>query len=234
MSVVCESAYTLLPPPRKRTSSSFCTPSSSCAPARPSKAPRLGMSTLTRTESCASIDPSAPYTSYMRTGSSKVEHRLGTSSKSISRGAPAFPAARDDTPIVAPTPRHSTTSTPSYQQHSPRSSTPIISCRTSSPLSPSRKFLPARPSFPRSKAEPDLYRLAIKTRMQHSPQGNKILHMGPRLAVSIMTATLELERIIAAQPQDVDMMDDDEPHLSMNGPWVVVPGEDWEMVDCTA
>ncbi|KAF8896537.1 hypothetical protein BD779DRAFT_1466458 [Infundibulicybe gibba] len=64
---------------------------------------------------------------------------------------------------------------------------------------PSRHVLPGRPVFPRSKPEPDLYRKAITTRMQSTPEGQNILRMGPRLAVSIMSATLELERIVAAQ-----------------------------------
>jgi len=72
--------------------------------------------------------------------------------------------------------------------------------------------------------------------MRCTPEGQKILHMGPRLAVSIMTATRELERIVGAQtqrdqPSDVTM-GDATPLLSNS--WVVVPGEDWEMVDCGA
>ena len=101
--------------------------------------------------------------------------------------------------------------------------------RASSPLAPSQKSLPPRASFPRSKhTEPDLYRVAITTRMRCSPEGQKILTMGPRLAVSMLTATRELERIIAAQidrDNDVQMMDG-----TLGRPWVV--GEDWDMVDC--
>ncbi|KAI6123305.1 hypothetical protein EDD17DRAFT_1466596 [Pisolithus thermaeus] len=82
--------------------------------------------------------------------------------------------------------------------------------RTSSPLAPSRKLLPPRASFPRSKPEPDLYRFAIKTRMAHSPEGEKILRMGPRLAVTMLTATRELERIVSAAAEDDDsIMEDD-------------------------
>jgi len=78
--------------------------------------------------------------------------------------------------------------------------------------------------------------------MQASPEGQKILRMGPRLALSIMTATKDLERIVAAQNeaddlQDVVMFDTNatspvSPGLTKS--WVFVPGEDWEMVDCTA
>ncbi|OCH95435.1 hypothetical protein OBBRIDRAFT_720600 [Obba rivulosa] len=104
--------------------------------------------------------------------------------------------------------------------------------RASSPLAPQRCTRPARASFPRSKPEPDLYRVAITTRMRMSPEGQKILHMGPRLALSILTATKDLERLVAAQRErekDVAMTS-----AELSNSWVVVPGEDWEMVDCSA
>lgn len=37
--------------------------------------------------------------------------------------------------------------------------------------------------------------------MSSSPEGQKILHMGPRLAMSIINATKELERIVAMQQE---------------------------------
>jgi len=57
--------------------------------------------------------------------------------------------------------------------------------------------------------------------------------MGPRLAVSIMTATRELERIVAQQ-MDAENDMADSPTGVLSNSWVVVPGEDWEMVDCGA
>jgi hypothetical protein len=61
--------------------------------------------------------------------------------------------------------------------------------------------------------------------------------MTKKLASSVMNATMELERIVAAQTQrekevqeDV-VMADVPPGLTKS--WVVVPGEDWEMVDGT-
>jgi hypothetical protein len=106
--------------------------------------------------------------------------------------------------------------------------------RASSPLAPNPKVMPARASFPRSKHEPDLYKIAITTRMKCSPEGQKILTMGPRLAVSILTATRELEKIVASQMEvdrDISMMDG-----TLGKSWVVIPGDDkdWEMVDCSA
>ncbi|KIK37460.1 hypothetical protein CY34DRAFT_109081 [Suillus luteus UH-Slu-Lm8-n1] len=86
--------------------------------------------------------------------------------------------------------------------------------RTSSPLSPTQKLLPPRASFPRSKPEPDLYRIAIRARMRRSPEGAKILRMGPRMAVSILAATRDLEMLVSTQ------------ELMFN--------DDWDMVDCTA
>lgn len=121
--------------------------------------------------------------------------------------------------------------------------------RTSSPLSPSRTVLPGRPVFPRSKQEPDLYRVAIKTHMRSSPEGQKILHMGPRLALSIITATKDLERIVADQEREKDrdndiVMSDSTFNLSTSNlaspvltkSWVFVKNEahDWEVLDCSA
>ncbi|KAI0091362.1 hypothetical protein BDY19DRAFT_700574 [Irpex rosettiformis] len=109
---------------------------------------------------------------------------------------------------------------------------PMPGLRASSPLSPTRSILPPRAHFPRSKAEPDLYRVAIIGRMRRSPEGQKILHMGPRLAMSIYTATQELEKIVASQRDyegDVNMTGEDGQVLSTS--WVVVPQEDWEMVE---
>lgn len=123
--------------------------------------------------------------------------------------------------------------------------------RTSSPLSPLRTVLPGRPVFPRSKQEPDLYRVALKTHMRSSPEGQKILHMGPRLALSIITATKDLERIVADQERERDrnrdsdiIMSDSTFSLSastlaspvLTKSWVFVKNEtlDWEMLDCSA
>ncbi|KAG1887364.1 hypothetical protein F4604DRAFT_1917181 [Suillus subluteus] len=86
--------------------------------------------------------------------------------------------------------------------------------RTSSPLSPTQKLLPPRASFPRSKPEPDLYRIAIRTRMRCSPEGAKILRMGPRMAVSILAATRDLEMLVSTQDMNYS--------------------DDWEMLDCSA
>lgn len=117
---------------------------------------------------------------------------------------------------------------PSPSSKSP-ASMPMAALRTTSPLAPSRACSPPpRTSFPRSKQEPDLYRLAIQTRMRMSPEGRKILVMGPRLAFSIYSATRDLEQIVASQRDsdgDIDMRDGD------SIPWVVLAQDDWEMLD---
>lgn len=119
----------------------------------------------------------------------------------------------------------------------PPPSTMSLSLRTSPaphivPAPP--RCAPPRTHFPRAKHEPDLYRIAITTRMRMSPEGQKILHMGPRLALSIYSATRELEQIVAAQRDadgDVDMRD---PDARRAASWVAVGADDWEMVDCAA
>jgi hypothetical protein len=68
--------------------------------------------------------------------------------------------------------------------------------------------------------------------MRTSPEGQKILHMGPRLAMSIYAATRELEQIVASKRDfegDVNMTGEDGHMLSTS--WVVIPQEDWEMID---
>jgi len=85
--------------------------------------------------------------------------------------------------------------------------------------------------------------------MRSSPEGQKILHMGPRLALSIIDATKELERIVADQERERDrdndvVMSDSTFNLSTSSlaspmltkSWVFVKNEvhDWEMLDCSA
>ncbi|KAK2460160.1 hypothetical protein APHAL10511_007839 [Amanita phalloides] len=48
--------------------------------------------------------------------------------------------------------------------------------------------------IPRSRPSPDLHRLSIKIRMQHSQGGQQLLSLGPRLARKVGDAARELER----------------------------------------
>lgn len=124
----------------------------------------------------------------------------------LSRSRPEFTIAPPSTKQPAKLTLQSPKSRPPHNQ--------TAGLRTSSPLSPTQKLLPPRASFPRSKPEPDLYRIAIRTRMRCSPEGAKILRMGPRMAVSILAATRDLEMLVSTQ--EVNFSDD------------------WEMLDCSA
>jgi hypothetical protein len=82
--------------------------------------------------------------------------------------------------------------------------------------------------------------------MRGSTHGRKILMLGPRVALSMLTATMEIEKIMERNPfpappstpqppllEDV-RMDDVTSCAMLSNSWVVIPGEDWEMVDCAA
>ncbi|CAK5268870.1 unnamed protein product [Mycena citricolor] len=55
----------------------------------------------------------------------------------------------------------------------------------------------------------DLHRRALTACMRTTPSGSKILHMGARLAVGIMSATEELERICTMDVEDAGLAGDD-------------------------
>jgi hypothetical protein len=141
------------------------------------------------------------------------------------------------TPKVTP-PTH-------YHAHSPKTPSPLSGHHQTS-------YGTYRPSFPRSKPQPDLYKLAITAHMRSSfqiqqehefalerqrrQQLDAGFRIGSPLAVSIMNATRDLEVLVASQQQqqqrdaDGDVPMSDCPSTS----WVAInfPGEDWEMVDC--
>ncbi|KAJ4480164.1 hypothetical protein J3R30DRAFT_2588927 [Lentinula aciculospora] len=223
-------SYTSPAVPRKRTTS-FC-----CSSPRPTKSPRTGMGSLRRTESFLCLRD-------MQKKSSASTSTTTTTTNRSSRERPKpvdytayVIAAKSPSPISSPT--SSPVTTPTLQravQSTSRQYSMNCTYRSSSPLSPNRTPLPGRPIFPKSRTEPDLYKKAIIARMRCSPEGQRILHMGPKLAFSIMAATKELERIVAAQDTDNDVaMSETSPTLSHS--WVVVSPEaqDWEMVDCGA
>lgn len=51
--------------------------------------------------------------------------------------------------------------------------------------------------------------MALKGRMRSSPEGEQILRMGPRLAIAILSATRDLERIVSAHEEEDVMMGDE-------------------------
>ncbi|KAF8841792.1 hypothetical protein BDN67DRAFT_488826 [Paxillus ammoniavirescens] len=221
---------TTLPPsltnPRKRTSSFF-------EPA-PRKASRM---TLRRTESFLSLSdcndenqtesgsflyltssPShhvVPYNrSLLHYKEQRERNKLGRNRTEFTI-APAHPNA--------PLPKRATRVPP------PKPQPALSSSRTTSPLAPTQKLLSPRPIFPRSKREPDLYRVALKARMRSSPEGEKMLRMGPRLAIAILSATKELEKIVSAHADDDVVMTDD---MDCNS-WGIGFGRDM-VVTCSA
>ncbi|KAG6829991.1 hypothetical protein H0H92_002681 [Tricholoma furcatifolium] len=245
---------------RKRTSSFSCPPP---------KAPRvMGASSLRRTESYISLDASTTYTTvpYSRTlqfykDQRELRRRAGPGA--TARTAP-LPLPRTTVSQLASQPTTPPKSSPSTRSPAPAKLKPLIlapsavpppvrpgpgphaaPARPTSPLAPTPAPRPSRPAFPRSKAEPDLLRKALRTCMRGSPEGQNILRMGPHLAVSIMSATRDLERLVAAaaeEPIQNDVVMDDATalgqgqghgHAGLSKSWVVV-SEDWEMVDCTA
>lgn len=146
--------------------------------------------------------PVVPYTRTLYHYKEQRERRKAV----LSRSRPEFTIA----PSSTKQPAKSTLQLPKPRQPQTQSA----GLRTSSPLSPTQKLLPPRASFPRSKPEPDLYRIAIRARMRCSPEGAKILRMGPRMAVSILAATRDLEMLVSTQE--------------------LIFNDDWDMVDCTA
>ncbi|KAF9266363.1 hypothetical protein L218DRAFT_64055 [Marasmius fiardii PR-910] len=128
--------------------------------------------------------------------------------------------------------------------------------RTSSPLSPaSSSYQAPNYKYRRStkKSQPDLYKQAIFTRMRCTPEGARILHMGPRLALSIMEATRDLERLVGGlgvglgpsygvelETSDVVMSDHDPPIPTtaiLTQSWLMISGDmqshsEWEMLTC--
>ncbi|KAK0204465.1 hypothetical protein DFS33DRAFT_1320343 [Desarmillaria ectypa] len=141
------------------------------------------------------------------------------------RARPAPPA-----PVASTSSASCATSSHPVYSSAPRVSSPL--CPSSRPSSNTSPF--SRPR--KGKGEPDLHRIAIQTCMRSTSEGQKVLNMGPRIAMSIANATRELERIVTEQgmesrPADEDVIMGD----STAEPWVSVSkGDDWEMIHCGA
>ena len=133
-----------------------------------------------------------------------------------------------------------------YHPHSPKTPSPLSGLHQTTCEA-------YRPSFPRSKPQPDLYKLAITAHMRSSSQIQQDrdfaldqvqrrqqldagFRIGSPLAVSIMNATRDLEVLVASQqlqqPRDADgdVPMSDCPSNSLFT--ISLSGEDWEMVDC--
>ncbi|KAI0806313.1 hypothetical protein BC629DRAFT_1158917 [Irpex lacteus] len=207
------------PAPRKRTM-----PVSSTHSTRSSRS-------LTRTTSYISLSDAQPDSYTLKVGSTSP-HRHDTHSAPYPRPPKPHKERRKSISRSSTEPLTIHLKPRAAKPPAKPSPVPMPGLRVSSPLAPTRSVLPPRPHYPRSKTEPDLYRVALIGRMRLSPEGQKILHMGPRLAMSIYTATQELEKIVASQRDyegDVNMTGEDGQVLTTS--WVVVPQEDWEMVN---
>jgi hypothetical protein len=68
--------------------------------------------------------------------------------------------------------------------------------------------------------------------MRSSPEGEKILGMGPRLAIAILSATRELELIVSAHEDDDVMMGDETEPTTRSARWGL--GRDMVAVACAA
>ncbi|KIY67118.1 hypothetical protein CYLTODRAFT_422815 [Cylindrobasidium torrendii FP15055 ss-10] len=78
-----------------------------------------------------------------------------------------------------------------------RSQTHNLAGLAASPIQPlHHQLCQPRPKPRRFPREPDLHRQAIQRCMRATSEGQKILNMGPRLAVNILTATQDLERML--------------------------------------
>ncbi|KAJ7056704.1 hypothetical protein C8F01DRAFT_1257357 [Mycena amicta] len=78
--------------------------------------------------------------------------------------------------------------------------TPASSCSACGPAHPPP---PSARTRSKPKAPADLHRRALTACMRESPEGEKILRMGARLAVEIMSATKELERLCGSAENDL-------------------------------
>lgn len=72
--------------------------------------------------------------------------------------------------------------------------------------------------------------MAIQTRMRCSPEGEKILMMGPRCALSILSATRDLEKMVSYQSDDDFNMDTGDQEM-LTKSWIMLPPHDeWDML----
>ncbi|TEB18917.1 hypothetical protein FA13DRAFT_1589659, partial [Coprinellus micaceus] len=137
----------------------------------------------------------------------------------------------------------------------------VLTHRTTSPLRPTGcSSAPGRPVFPRSKRDVNLLRIACMKRLEGGEGGNKgrqMRSMGVRGAVDMWRATRELESMMMSiLKRGIEASDvvksiakkeeerkkaqvpgkgkalERQGSLVLSNSWVVVPGEDWEMVDC--
>lgn len=222
--------FRLVSSSQARSSSSSGTMSSSFSDDRSTSSPlRRSGSFLSLSElsgSCSRLDPYVSVQGFIDNREKPFKH-LNRSSSS----KPTPKATKPD-----PTPMQ-------YHPHSPKTPSPLSGLHQTS-------YEAYRPAFPRSKPQPDLYKLAITAHMRSSFQVNQEreialeqqrrqqldagFRMGSPLAVSIMNATRDLEVLVASHQQQRDADGDIPMTECPSGSLLSIslPGEDWEMVDC--
>ncbi|KAF9647161.1 hypothetical protein BDM02DRAFT_3188238 [Thelephora ganbajun] len=198
--------------------------STTCSPLRRSGS-FLSLSELSG--SCSKLDPYVSVQGFIDNREKPFKHLNRSSSLGNNKSTPKI--TKPETPPAY------------YHPHSPKTPSPLSGLHQTT-------YETYRPSFPRSKPQPDLYKLAITARMRSSfqiqqerefvleqqrrQQLDAGFRIGSPLALSIMNATRDLEVLVASQQRDADgdIPMSDCPASS----WVTVslPGEDWEMVDC--
>jgi hypothetical protein len=178
-------------------------------------------------------------------GSSRLDPYVSVHSFIDNREKPFKHLNRSSSPGNKSAPKVTKSETPStyYHAHSPKTPSPLSGLHQTT-------YETYRPSFPRSKPQPDLYKLAITAHMRSSfqiqqerefvleqqrcQQLDAGFRIGSPLAVSILNATRDLEVLVASQQHQRDADGDIPMADSPSNSWISIglPGEDWEMVDC--
>lgn len=210
------------PPSASDTMSSF----SEDRPTAPLRRTGSFLSLSELSGSCSRLDPYISVHGFIENREKPFKH-LNRSSSSSTNNKPTPKATKPETPPTY------------YHTHSPKTPSPLSGLHQTT-------YETYRPSFPRSKPQPDLYKLAITAHMRSSFQTHQEqialeqqrrqqldagFRIGSPLAVSIMNATRDLEVLVASHQQQRDADGD----VSMSEcSWITIglPGEDWEMVDC--
>ncbi|KAJ7183255.1 hypothetical protein C8R46DRAFT_511981 [Mycena filopes] len=153
-----------------------------------------------------SLDPYTQHTTPL------YSYSLATTTTSVltSTPAPVTLTRRKPSPAPPPTPQRARTTPPSPLVSGPGKLAVTPPPTVRAPFPPSRgkspprsaKLVPPSPAPVSAKGKgkaagsaADLHRRAVTACMRASPAGAKILHMGARLAVGIMSATRDLERM---------------------------------------
>ncbi|KAJ7649772.1 hypothetical protein FB45DRAFT_1049949 [Roridomyces roridus] len=107
-------------------------------------------------------------------------------------------ATRTRTTCGTGVPPGSSRPSPSSNSTSPRRSFPPSSCVSLPPITTSPKVTHTKPK-PKRTPPQTLHRRAVLASLRATPHGAKIVHMGARLAVGILGATAQLERLCTGE-----------------------------------